>query len=303
MSALLAKRMTTIGFLACETTLPGAQERRNDAFEHDLMVQAITPAFKARGWTLRVVDWEAPMSAFEGLDLVMLGSSWNYQDKAESFLAKLDALEDAGVKVCNSTRIVRWNVSKTYLRELGERGARTIPTLWCDGLDARRAEAAMEEFACDKIVVKRQIGAGAEGQEMLTRGAVPGDWSYAHPAMVQPFLSAIAEKGELSFLFFGGEYSHCVRKLPASGDYRIQSLYGGTEVTYSPSLDEVAQASAIIKALPFAAPLYARIDMLEGDDGALMVMEAEMIEPYLYPEQGPDMGETLAAAIAKELEL
>ena len=121
--------------------------------------------------------------------------------------------------------------------------------------------------------------------------------------MVQPFLSAIGEKGELSFLFFGGTYSHCVQKLPQAGDYRIQSLYGGTEITHSPTAEEQAQASAIVEALPFDAPLYARIDMLEGDDGRLMVMEAELIEPYLYPQQGPNMGETLAEAIARELEI
>lgn len=295
--------MTTIAFLACETTLPGSQTRRGDAFEHDLMVKAIKPAFEARGWTFKVIDWEAPVEAFEGVDLIMIGSSWNYWDKVESFLGKLETLETKGVQVCNSPEIVRWNIRKTYLQELATRGAATIPTLWLDQLNAADANAAMEEFACDKLVVKRQIGAGAEGQDILERGAVPADWSFTHKAMVQPFMSAIAETGELSFLFFGGAFSHCVRKLPASGDYRIQSLYGGTEVTHEPTAEEIAEASAIIEALPFDAPLYARIDMILGDAGRLLLMEAELIEPYLYPEQGPNMGETLATAIARKLEL
>lgn len=293
--------MTTIGFLACETTLPGSKTRREDAFEHDNMIEAIAPAFASRGWQLRVLDWEAPLEAFAGIDLAMLGTSWNYADKAQGFLAKLEALEAAGIKVCNNAEIVRWNITKTYLRELAGCGARTIPTLWPASLDAAGAEAAMEQFGCDRLVVKRQVGAGAEGQDLLERGHVPEGWHFAHPAMVQPFLPAIGETGELSFLFFGGAFSHCVRKLPASGDYRIQSLYGGTEITHEPSLEEAAQAAAIIDALPFDAPLYARIDMLEGEDGSLMVMEAELIEPYLYPEQGPDMGESLAKAITKRL--
>lgn len=295
--------MTMIGFLACETTLPGSHARRKDAFEHDLMIEAIQPAFETRGWALRVIDWEAALKAFEGVDLIMVGSSWNYWDKVEAFLAKLETLESAGAKVCNSPQVVRWNIRKTYLSELAERGASTIPTLWLDRMNAEDARAAMDKFGCDTLVVKRQIGGGAEGQEMLGRGQVTSDWRFTHKAMVQPFLPSIAKTGELSFLFFGGTYSHCVRKLPRAGDYRIQSLYGGTEVTYEPSADEKAQASAIIDALPFDAPLYARIDMLEGEDGRLLVMEAELIEPYLYPEQGPRMGETLAAAIARELEV
>ena len=35
--------------------------------------------------------------------------------------------------------------------------------------------------------------------------------------------------------------------------------------------------------------------------GELAVMEAEMIEPYLYPEQGPDLGERVARAIVARL--
>ncbi|MEP0392117.1 MAG: hypothetical protein ABJ205_05615 [Erythrobacter sp.] len=295
--------MTTIAFLACETTLPGSNTRREDAFEHDLMIEAIRPAFEQKAWELRVIDWEAPMAAFDGVDLVMLGTSWNYADNSDAFHAKLEALEAAGINVCNNAAIVRWNISKTYLQELAKHGARTIPTLWLDHLSAADAEAAFGQFDCEKLVVKRQIGAGAEGQDLLERGAVPADWQFMHPAMVQPFLPAIAEKGELSFLFFGGSYGHCVRKLPDAGDYRIQSLYGGRELAHDPSADEIAQAAAIIETLPFDAPLYARIDMLEGEDGRLMVMEAELIEPYLYPEQGPRMGENLANAIVKELEL
>jgi len=295
--------MTTIGFLACETTLPGSKVRREDAFEHDKMIAAIQPAFVERGWRLRVVDWESPLSEFDGIDLLMLGTSWNYAYKADAFLAKIEALEASGINVCNKPEIVRWNITKTYLRELGERGARTIPTLWLDTVSAAEAEAAMEQFACEKLVVKRQVGAGAEGQYLLERGRVPADWRFEHAAMVQPYLTAIAERGELSFLFFGDTYSHCVRKLPASGDYRVQSLYGGSEVLHKPSDKEITEAAAIVKALPFEVPLYARIDMLEGEDGNLMVMESELIEPYLYPEQGHNMGETLANAIARELKL
>ena len=198
---------------------------------------------------------------------------------------------------------MRWNLSKTYLQELAERGARTVPTLWRETVTAKGVCEAFDVFECDRVVVKRQVGAGAEGQELVARKSLPSsDWCFGAPAMLQPFLPAIADKGELSFLFFGGQYSHCVRKLPKSGDYRIQSLYGGTEITHEPSADEAAQASAIIEALPFPSPLYARIDMLEDEDGKLMVMEAELIEPYLYPEQGPKMGESLAKAVQRELE-
>nr|WP_298926700.1 hypothetical protein [uncultured Erythrobacter sp.] len=300
--------MIKIGFLACETTVPIANgspgERRGDAFEHDLMIAGLEPAFTKQGFELCVIDWEAPIEAFDGIALAMLGTSWNYQDKPDAFVAKLDTLAARGITVCNSPDVVRWNATKTYLRELGDAGARTIPTMWRESVTAKGALAAMDAFGTDRIVVKRQIGAGALGQELISRGSLPDDdWVFGHPAMLQPFLPAIAEEGELSFIFIDGELSHVLRKLPAKGDYRIQSLYGGTESIHEPSEDEAASATAIIATLPFPPPLYARIDMLRAEDGALMVMEAELIEPYLYPEQGPDLGNRLARAITNRIRI
>ncbi|MFU7527945.1 ATP-grasp domain-containing protein [Qipengyuania sp. ASV99] len=300
--------MTTIGFLACETTLPlpwgGIGDRRGDAFEHDLMTAALEPAFAQANLTLKVIDWEAPLDHFAGLDLIILGTAWNYQDKPDAFLAKIGELEARGIPVCNSAEVVRWNINKTYLRELAKRGAATIPTRWFSNVSQADLIDAFAAFDCDRLVVKLQVGAGALGQVLIHSEALPGaDWRFGHAAMVQPFLPAIAEEGEFSFIFIGGELSHALRKRPAKGDYRIQSLYGGIESAYDPTTEELAAASAIIAAFPFAAPLYARIDMLRGSSNSLMVMEAELIEPYLYPEQGPQLGDRLACAILKRLEL
>ena len=145
------------------------------------------------------------------------------------FLAKLEALARQGVGVFNPPPIVRWNLTKTYLRELASAGVPTIPTVWHERVDAAQARAAMDALECDRLVVKQQIGAGAIGQELLVRGEIADDWRFDRPAMLQPFLPAIADQGELSFVFVDKAFSHAVRKLPARGDYRIQSLYGGRE--------------------------------------------------------------------------
>jgi len=296
--------MTAIAFLACETTVPGNQQRREDAFEHDLMIKALAPAFEQRGLDLRVIDWEAEIEAFDGIELAMLGTAWNYQDKPEAFLTKLEQLESKGIVVCNSSEIVRWNSRKTYLQQLAEAGAPTIPTLWFEDPTAEDIRAAFDQFDCDKLVVKRQIGAGALGQQIHSRDDPPSaDWSFGHKAMAQPFLASIQEDGELSFIFVEGELSHALRKRPAAGEYRIQSLYGGIEQDLAPTPDQIAQAQGIMDALPFDAPLYGRIDMLKSDNERLLLMEAELVEPYLYPEQGPGLGNRIARAIAKRLNI
>jgi len=293
--------MANIGFLACETTLPGSGQRRGDAYEHDLTIGALQPEMRAHGHDLQVIDWEAPVELFAGIDFVLLGTAWNYQDRADAFLNRLEALEKGGIAVCNPPEIVRWNMTKTYLRELDSAGAPTIPTRWLDRVTATDARAAMEDFDCDALVVKRQVGAGALGQELVRRDELSDDWTFAMPAMVQPFLPAIAEHGELSFVFVEGRLSHALRKRPAPGDYRIQSLYGGREETHDSTPGELDAAHAVVDALPFPVPLYARIDMLKGAQEQLNLMEVELIEPYLYPEQGPRIGAHIAAAITRRI--
>jgi hypothetical protein len=54
--------------------------------------------------------------------------------------------------------------------------------------------------------------------------------------------------------------------------------------------------------LPFdQPPVYARIDMIRLDSGELAVIEAELIEPYLYPQQDVRFGARLAEALLRRL--
>lgn len=293
--------MTRIGFLACPGTLPGSPVRRADAYEHDHQVEAIRAGFDPAGLALVEIDWRAPLEAFAGLPLVLLGTVWDYQDHEAAFLARLDELEALGIAVCNPAGMVRWNIDKGYLRDLAAAGAPTIPTLWPDDPAGADIADAFDHFGCEDVVVKRRVGAGAEGQVRFNRDtAPPAEWRYGHRAMVQPFLPAIVEEGETSFLFVDGAFSHAVRKVAAPGDYRIQSIYGGTEVDAAPSLADIAAAQAVVEAIPGEVPLYARVDMIR-QQGELAVMEAELIEPYLYPRQGPRLGEMLAQAVLKRL--
>ncbi len=288
-----------IAFLACSTTLPGAPDRRPDAFEHDQQMDAIVAALRP-GESVTDIDWQAPLDAFAAFDAALIGTPWDYFDNRDAFLAKLDAIAALGVPVCNSPDVVRWNIDKGYLTELAERGVATIPTLLLDNPGRDEILAAFDHFGCDRLVVKRRVGAGAEGQFDFTCDNPPAaDWRMGHAALVQPFLPGIVEEGEHSLIFIDGEFSHGLIKRPAPGDYRVQSLYGGWNTAVTPTPDDLAAAQKVIAGLPFPAPLYARIDLVRGPDGALLLMEAEVIEPFLYPLQGPELGPRLLAGLRK----
>lgn len=249
------------------------------------------------------IDWHAPLQDLLRFPLVLLGTAWDYTEEPVAFLQRLSALEAAGVQVCNPAAMVEWNADKYYLAELAASGAPSIPTIWHDAPTGRDVCAAMDSLECDRIVVKRRVGAGAIGQSSFCQGdpALEG-WTMDQPALLQPFLPSIQTDGEYSFIFVDGAFSHALVKRAAAGDYRIQSLYGGTEHAITPDTADRRAAEAVMEMLPFAAsPLYARVDMVRGLDGQLALMEAELIEPYLYPLQDAQFGKRLADAVLARL--
>ncbi len=289
--------MKKIAYLASRVTLPGSPIRRTDAFEHDLMMDAMREPFAARGFRLEDLAWDDAKVDWSRYDGVIIGTTWDYWDRLEAYLAALERIEEQ-TRLFNGAALVRWNCRKTYLRELEAKGARLIPTLWLDVADEAAAKAAFDTLQTDDVVFKRQVGAGAKDQHRLRRGeAIP---VMPHAMMAQPFLPMIQTEGEMSFIFIDGEFCHALVKRAQPGDYRIQSAYGGREEKISPSTDDLAAARAIIGTLD-EAPLYGRVDMLRGAEGGLLLMELEVIEPYLYPVEGPDLGERIAAAIERRL--
>lgn len=287
-----------IAFLGCAETMPGAPGRRADAFEHDLLFGALCDGLAGSSGGAIDIDWQAPIAQFAGIDLVLLGTAWNYTEYTQEFCARLEELESLGIQVCNPSAMVRWNADKAYLNQLEQSGIPSIPTLWRDDPGAEDVVDAFGHFGTDRVVVKRRIGAGAFGQFDFTRRTPPADgWRLGQAGMIQPFLPAVCAEGEHSFVFIEGEFSHAILKRPKGGDYRIQSLYGGTETPLRPPIADIRAAAEVVAAIPFEQPLYARIDMIRGADGILRLIEAELIEPYLYPLQRRDFGKAFARAI------
>lgn len=289
--------MKKVAYLASRVTIPGSIIRRTDAFEHDFMMDALRPAFEALDLKVEDVCWDDAKVDWASFDAAIIGTTWDYWDRLEEFLATLERI-GSQTALFNPAALVRWNSRKTYLRDLEAKGARLIPTLWIDRCGPAEVEAAFAELGAETVVFKRQVGAGAKDQHKLNRGdAIP---EMKHPMMAQPFLPMIQTEGELSFIFIDGAFSHALVKRAQPGDYRIQSSYGGREEVLHPSADDLAAAHAILGALG-EAPLYGRVDMLRGEDGGLLLMELEVIEPYLYPKEGQELGERMAEAVAKRL--
>ncbi len=256
-----------IAFLTCHDLLQDAPARRADAFEHDLQFAALREGLAGRA-DVAEIDWRSPIGAFKGFDVAVLGTAWDYQDRAEEFIARLDDLAACGVDVRNSPEVARWNIEKTICKASRSRARRRSRPYG----GTIRAKRTLRKLSRSSAVIgsgEARVGAGAYGQCDFTRAALRrpvGAWD--GPASSSRFLPSIVSEGEYSVIFIGGEHSHTLVKRAAPGDYRIQSLHGGVESPATLGVDDMRDARAVYAALPFDDLLYARIDMVRGRTAA-----------------------------------
>jgi len=291
--------MTKIALLISDNLLPLMEDTRPDRFELLEEMDKLVPAMAAKGMELVEVRWREIAERAGEFAAILPLMVWDYfEGNEEAFLSAI-AKAEAITPVFNGFDIIKWNADKSYLDELEAHGAPVIPTLTVDRATQTNITRAFDELETDTLVIKPRVGGGAWRQVLYKKGdSFPStDELPPEGALIQAFLPSVQAEGEYSFLYFGGRFSHGVRKTPKRGDYRIQSSYGGSEETYVPSQAEKNNAQYVLDALDFT-PLYARVDLLRGNDDQLKLIELELIEPYLYFPHAPGEGGDNKGAIA-----
>ena len=257
---------------------------------------------RRRGWQVDTVPWDAQGVDWGHYDIVVIRSTWDYQHQPEAFLATLAAIEGSGIRLENSLDIVRWNMQKTYLRDLAARGVATLPTLWRERLSPSELLPLFNSMQSEEVVIKPVMSANAQGAYRLDQArarvqAAEIEAYYAErPLMMQPFEPAVVSEGEYSLFYFNGEYSHCVLKVPKPDDFRVQEEHGGDIQAVKADPELSAAGAAAIAAIPETL-LYARADFVRIRDGTYRVMELELVEPALYLRMDPGAPDRFAEAI------
>ena len=179
-------------------------------------------ALEERGVEARTVVWSDPGVDWAAFDLVVANGTWDNIHRVAEFLAWVDTLAAAGVRLANAPAILRWNLDKRYLRDLEAAGVPTVPTSWvgpdgaADGFGPSAAVLPPVE-----IVVKPSVSGGGyrtaryEAHEHDAAQAHIGELVAAgHTAMVQPYQAAVDTEGEVGLVFLGGAFSHAIHKDP-----------------------------------------------------------------------------------------
>jgi len=288
-----AGSILTIIFATCD-------QQPQIAADDQILADALAPL----GVTVTQIPWtEIDPYALVDAPPIVLRSTWDYHRIPTMFATWLSALEDSGRTVWNDPAIARGNIDKIYLKALESAGIAIPKTRWLDRVDEQSVRQALDEERWSQAVLKPRIAATAYGTFLVTPDTALSDDDLcparASGALLQEFVPAIIDRGELSLVYCEGAFSHAVSKHVQAGDYRVQQDFGGVVQPVTPSGDLIAFADRVMKTVP-GPQLYARVDIVESTRGPLL-MELELIEPELYFLAVPSAAGRFALAIATRL--
>ena len=259
--------------------------------------QCLAAVLRDRDHVVDAAPWNDTFTPFERADAVVVRSTWDYHEAPDSYaawLARLDAR-----RTFNAPALIRWNLSKRYLLDLEGRGAR-VPRSRESAAEPAAVAAALAALGLGDAVLKPLIGASGFGVERVRAGDEVSALARARAGkptdrvLVQEFLPGIAA-GEVAGVFFGGRFSHALRRLPAPGEFRINSRYGGRMEAATLPDDVITHMRRVLALLP-EAPMYARIDGV-ASDREFVTMEVEVNEPGLGLNLAPGSAERFADAL------
>lgn len=261
----------------------------------------LTAALRERGLQARWAVWSDPAVDWSA-GLVVIRSTWDYTTDHAAYLDWVGALP----RVANDAAVIAWNTDKVYLRDLADAGVPVVPTQVV--APGQPLVAPAVEF-----VVKPSVGAGSRGAGRFTPDRtdaatthLAGLHAHDRTALVQPYLGGVDTAGETALLYFGGTFSHAIRKgpmLPADVAHPVEGreLYVEESIRAReprPAEFEVAELALQAVRDRFGADqLYTRVDLLPGPDGPVVV-ELELVEPSLFLQYAAGAADAFAAAVA-----
>lgn len=273
----------------------------------DSETRVVAGRLKSHGMSVVPAAWDDPTVDWDGMDLAVVRSCWDYCTRRSEFLSWAARVP----RLANPADVLAWNTDKRYLLDLAATGVPTVPTTWVNPVTSW-VPPAKGEWVVKPSISLASLDTGRyrlddEEQRQLATAHVRRLGAQGRTAMVQPYLRRIDEDGEMSLVFIGGAFSHAMRKGavlegPDTGVDRRFLPHGGLNLrTQEPTCAQFAVAQKALAAVPGGATclLYARVDLAPGSNGEPLLMELELTEPQLYFELVPEAVSRFTAAVAR----
>lgn len=154
-----------------------------------------------------------------------------------------------------------------------------------------------------KIIVKPAVGLATSGVMLVEEANFSEAVAHVHKlleefdVMVQPFIASVRDPGERALTFVNGRYCHAAQKAPFQ---KLAAAGHAGEKPVEATVRELELAENVMGVIgelvrkhdsgdklsdedPYLPPpLYARVDIVRGDNGEPLVIELELVEPSLF---------------------
>ena len=260
--------------------------------------EILQEALRNRGFQAEWLAWDDPDAEPGRFEVCVLRSCWNYYKNPSEFLNWLDKTARL-TRLLNPLEVVRWNMHKGYLRELGERGISIIPTTWVSKGSRPQFKNILEDNGWTDVVIKPAVSAGSFQTRRFRADEVEAGQLFIdelctdRDMMIQRYMNSIENEGEQALVWIAKQWTHAVRKDPRFSDNEEQ-----VSEALVISSEEQAFAEKILAGID-ADLLYARVDLIRDTDGELCLSELELIEPSLFLLQFPPALKLFVGAIAE----
>lgn len=262
-------------------------------------------ALRARGVEARTIAWQSsdPADDPASFDACVIRSTWDYYRHPDEFARWIQRTSE---RTCllNPAPVCLWNMHKGYLRELERKGVPIVPSAWCSRGHARDVAQTMDEQGWEGVVIKPQVSAASWRTRRFSREdaadaqAFLNELARERDAMIQQYLASVEHPGtrERSIVWIAGEFTHAIAK-----SARFDDQHESVSAASPPTPGELDLAQRVLNAIPFDLPdlLCARIDLMTGDDGTVLLSELELLEPSLFLIQHPPALSRLAQGIVR----
>ncbi|MDB3906473.1 hypothetical protein N9355_03280 [Crocinitomicaceae bacterium] len=261
----------------------------------------LAEACERLGMKVYRTNWDDPDMDWSTTKFAIFRTTWDYFERFPEFSKWLDAVQHQ-TKLINSKELIYWNLDKKYLKEMESKGVRIPGTIYLERNSSRSLESIVAESGWSQCILKPAVSGAARHTYKFEAGnssdyeVIYGELIAEESMMLQEYQEQITTKGEVSYILFGGKYSHSILKKAKSGDFRVQDDFGGTLHEYQPSPEEIEFAEFALSQCP-ELPVYARVDVFWNNQDELVLGELELIEPELWFRKCNTAADACAKAI------
>lgn len=262
----------------------------------------LTQALEQKGFSVTRTHWDNESFDWQGTDFALFRATWDYFHRFDEFHYWLKNRSQE-IRFINPVTLIQWNMDKHYLDMLRQKGINIPPTLFLEQGTLLELKSLIKNSGWNKVILKPAIAGGARHTYLLNEITAEKFQDIfqqlisKEAMLLQEFQEQVISKGEVSFMVFGGKYSHAVLKKVKAGDFRVQDDFGGSLHPYNASEEEKSFVERVVAQCE-ELPVYARVDVMWDNQNNLCISELELIEPELWFRKDKQSASSMANAVA-----